>query len=75
MRCLTDKQIEQLAAGAKDDALDRLRTHVERCEACWRRLQECEVDTLLIGDIRELRERREEVKPLFDNMPETSRDA
>ncbi len=75
MRCLTDKQIEQLLAGAKGGELDRLRAHVEQCESCWRRLQECEVETMFIGDIRELRERREEVKPLFDSMPETSRDA
>lgn len=69
MRCLTDEQIESLVARPDDAALARLRRHVQSCGVCRERLEQARMDAGLVGEIRELRERREGVKPLVEKMP------
>ncbi len=69
MRCLTDEQIELLAARPDAGADTPSRRHVDACAACSHRLQEAEADARLVGDIREFRERRAQVRPLIDGLP------
>lgn len=70
MSCLTAEQLDRLAAGPDDPAQAPQRAHVRQCESCRRHLDEARTDTALVGDIRELRERRDKVKPLADAMPD-----
>lgn len=72
MRCLTDEQIESLVARPDDAAaLAGLRQHAQTCNACRERLEQAQADAGLIGEIRELRKRREGVKPLVEGISET----
>ena len=72
MRCLTEEQIESLVARRDDAALAGLRRHAQTCNACRERLEQAQADAGLVGEIRELRERREGVKPLVERMPPTA---
>ena len=72
MRCLTDEQIESLVARRDDAALAGLRGHVQTCNACRERLEQAQADAGLVGEIRDLRERREGVKSLVERMPPTA---
>ena len=72
MRCLTDAQIESLVA--RPDAASALASphrHAQTCNACREKLEQAQADAGLVGEIRELRERREEVKPLIEGISET----
>lgn len=71
MRCPRQERIEQLAAGSQEPALLRVRGHVGRCPDCQRRLRAAQADLRLVADLRELAERREQVKPLLDGMSAT----
>lgn len=71
MRCPRQERIEQLAAGSNDPALLRIRAHVAECSDCQQRLQATQADLRLVADLRELAERREQVKPLVDGMSTT----
>lgn len=75
MRCLNQQQIEKLSRGKDDPSAARLLAHIERCEDCWRRLQQAQADARLIADIAELRERREAVRPLVEGVSSTDRPA
>jgi predicted anti-sigma-YlaC factor YlaD len=66
VRCPSQEKIEQLAAGGDDPALLRLHAHLDRCPACRQRLEQAQADLSIITDIRELTERREQVKPLVN---------
>lgn len=70
MRCPRQERIEQLAAGSDDPALPRIRAHVDECQRCRDLLEQAKADASLIGDIRELTQRREEVKPLLHGLSE-----
>ena len=71
MRCLTDEQIERLAAKPDDPALAGSRVHAADCPACKLRLEQARADAGLVGDIRELRQCREHIKPLADGLTHT----
>lgn len=75
MTCLNDKQIEQLVARPDDPGSARLREHVDACGECRRRLADAIADAALLGDVRELRERREGIQPLVDEMSGTGEQA
>jgi len=72
MRCLTDEQLERLAAAPNDDTTQvRFRAHAHGCAKCRKKLEQVQADAAMIGDVRELREHRDKVKSLLDTMPET----
>lgn len=71
MRCLTDEQIESLATRPDAGENTPSRRHADACPACSQRLQEAEENARLVGDIREFRERRAQVRPLIDGLPAT----
>lgn len=68
MRCLTDEQLERLAAGPDDARHAAWQAHARQCAACRKKLDQTQVDAELVGDIRELREQRDKVKPMADEM-------
>jgi hypothetical protein len=70
--CLTAEQLDRLAVRPDDPAQAPKRAHVRQCADCRRRLDEARTDAALVGDIRELRECRDKVKPLADAMPDAS---
>ncbi len=68
MRCLTDQQLERLAAAPDDAAPAPQQTHLRQCATCRQKLEQTRADAALIDDIRDLREHREKIKPLFEKM-------
>ena len=68
MRCPRQERIEQLASGSDDPALLRIRAHVDRCPRCQELLEQAKADASLIVDIRELAQRRQEVRPLLEGL-------
>lgn len=62
MRCLSDEQLELVATVLDDPACLPLMEHVQKCDACRRRLEQMQADATLINDIRELRESRQDIK-------------
>lgn len=61
-RCLTDEQIDRLAAshGAAGAA------HVGACDACRRRLEIARQNAMLLEDLAELDRSRERIRRLLD---------
>ena len=68
MRCPSDEQIERLATKPDDAACAAWRDHVADCSSCKLRLDQARTDASLVGDIRELRQRRDHIKPLADGL-------
>ena len=75
MACLNDKQIERLAERPDDPASARLREHVDACDACRQRSIDAAAEANLIDDVRELRERREGIQTLLEEMTGTGNPA
>ena len=68
MRCLSDEQIEQLAATKSGDAPEMAARHVESCASCRDRLSRARDDVALVVDILELESRRRDVQGLIGNV-------
>jgi hypothetical protein len=55
MKCLTDHELELIAAGAGGEGAD-WRRHVDACEECRGRLEEVEKDLELQEEIQEIKQ-------------------
>lgn len=68
MACLTNQEIERLAAEPDDPADVQLRAHLHACPSCCERLAQVRGGGDLVADIKELHKRREAVRPLTDGV-------
>lgn len=68
MRCLSDEQLELLATVLDDPSCLPLVEHVRRCDDCRLRLEQMQTDATLVSDIRELRESRQHIKTLTEEL-------
>ncbi len=75
MACLSDEQIELLTLHSDDRSHTDLWNHVERCSNCRMRVEQFHSGTDLVRDVKELRQRRESLKPLLEGMDTQGRAA